>query len=68
MKDEWINVKDQRPSNHNLVLIQMKSGAITVGRILRTNKWGIFTSTGIDIESQTNTVTHWMILPEPAKN
>lgn len=53
------------PDNHNLVIIYMSSGATTVGRVLNTNKWGVFTSTGLDIESQTNHVEFWMPLPNP---
>jgi hypothetical protein len=60
---EWISVKDRIPDNYNLVLICMTSGAITVGRRLRTNKWGIFTSSGLDIESQSNHVDYWQLLP-----
>jgi len=34
---------------------------------LNVLEWGVFTTTGYDIESQTNKVTHWMPLPPPPK-
>jgi hypothetical protein len=68
LKGRWIRTKDQIPGDFNLVIVCMTSGAITVGRRLRTNNWGIFTSSGIDIESQTNRVEYWQPLPaSPAK-
>jgi hypothetical protein len=68
LKGRWIRTKDQIPGDFNLVIVCMTSGAITVGRRLRTNNWGIFTSSGIDIESQTNHVEYWQPLPaSPAK-
>jgi hypothetical protein len=64
----WISTKDRIPDHHNLVNICMTSGAITVGRMARTNRWSIFTFTGTDIESQTNRVEYWQPLPaSPAK-
>ena len=63
----WISTKDRIPDHHNLVNICMTSGAITVGRMARTNRWSIFTVTGTDIESQTNRVEYWQSLPKSPK-
>lgn len=66
-ESRWISAK-QKPETHELVNVLMTNGAITVGRFLNTNKWGIYTSTGIDIESQTNRVELWQTLPSPPTN
>ena len=57
---EWISVKDRLPEKDEIVIICTDENFIYVGELIG-DTWFL------DNDSWTETVTHWMPLPEPPK-
>ena len=57
----WFDVDSKTPENHNLVLVKLKNGATTIGRVYDDGEWGIFKFQNSGVVFQKP--THWMYLP-----
>lgn len=67
---EWISVKDKLPDNNGDCIAITKDETIFMARCVDKTYWKLyFSDNGLQFDkNRSNTVTHWMPLPEPPKS
>ena len=66
---EWIKTSEQKPNNHDKVLVSCEHG-VTIAEYAKFNNgnelwWAVLRMGTYEDNGEAEQVTHWMPLPEP---